>query len=281
MIRVINQFFRYLPVHLLFLVFALSAQAQTAKSEPRAVDDMRSGIAQTSAIVEGVVSSVRESFDVNQGPWTEVTFSDVTSHFGEAPRELTIRQFGGPLPNGRVMVISELPVFEEGGRYLVFLRNTSWNLSPVVGPLAFRLHTVDGRAVLTTQEGNAVTSLDAGGIGVGPKLTEGSAERVFGLSSRPPVEAPAVFGADFSNQDSAVEGPGKLLGVPEFVGSLKTAMRDLGTGVSGSLESKPAGNFSWRGLLVQRSPKDLVPVVGQGGSSSEPEIDRSDPQGGK
>jgi hypothetical protein len=102
---------------------------------------------QTAAVVEGTVRTIDYAYTDRQGPYTVVTLGDVTAHMGSAPSAIAIRQFGGPLPNGRGLRVSHQTTFVNGKRYIVFLRNTSWNFSPVVALNAFRVETVEGRGL--------------------------------------------------------------------------------------------------------------------------------------
>jgi hypothetical protein len=133
-------------------------------SKPSAVTDLRSAMAQTAVVLEGRVSDVRYEYNRRDGPWTSVILSDVRAHFGSAPEQVEIRQFGGPLPDGRTLVVAELPEFTAGERYVVFLRNTAWNLSPVVGDLAFRVEALGAGEALVTAEGLAVTGVSPRGV---------------------------------------------------------------------------------------------------------------------
>src|SRR5262245_23615736 len=113
---------------------AVQAQAIHNRPPPTApkplpVGDLRSAIDQTAAIVEGLVTDIQYDYSEEEGPWTRVMLSDVHAYFGSAPPQVEIRHFGGPLPNGRMLVAAELPVFVQGKRYIVFLRNTAWNVS--------------------------------------------------------------------------------------------------------------------------------------------------------
>jgi hypothetical protein len=71
--------------------------------------------------------------------------------------------FGGYLADGREISASTVPQFANGQRALVFLRNTSWSLSPVVGLLSFDIRSTSG-ADLVFHGDNAVVGINDVGI---------------------------------------------------------------------------------------------------------------------
>ena len=87
------------------------------------------------AVVEGHVEDVSHRYDDIEGPRTVATLSRLVVHLGSlgavAPPSVEIRSFGGPLPDGREVLATHVPALLPGKRYLVFLRNTEWTLSPV------------------------------------------------------------------------------------------------------------------------------------------------------
>src|SRR5690349_25088329 len=92
-----------------------------------------SALSQTALVVEGTVKEAVSEFSEDTGPWTRFELSEVVVHFGEGKLErLALLQRGGNHPDGRMLVVSTSPQLVVGARYLVFLRNTSWNLTPVV-----------------------------------------------------------------------------------------------------------------------------------------------------
>src|SRR5262245_57684441 len=85
----------------------VSQHAPAGAAEPRAVTDLASAVGQTAAVVEGTVSEVHYEFSDEDGPWTRIVLGDVQHHLGSASGKLgklELRQFGGLLPNGRMMV---------------------------------------------------------------------------------------------------------------------------------------------------------------------------------
>jgi hypothetical protein len=235
------------------VLFPVAALAQVSRpvpagaTQPRQVTDLANTIEQTAAVIEGVVSEIRYEFSDADGPWTRVVLSDVKAHFGTTPAKVELLLFGGRLPSGRLMVAAELPVFVKGFRYVVFLRNTAWNLSPVVGNLAFRVDSVDGTEVLVSSDGQAVTGVDVSGAEFGAALFEptpyegrAAAAKTGGLRTlaRKPMD-----------RRHFVEALGSLLDAHE----LKTA---------GPFLDHPAGGFKWRGQVVV--PHGQKPAAGAG-----------------
>src|SRR5262245_37586181 len=147
-----------------------AGQPPPTARKPRPIVDLQSIVDQTAAGVEGVVTDIRYDYSDEEGPWTRVILSGVQSQFDSAPTVLEIRHFGGPLPDGSLLVAAELPGFVPGKPYIVFLRNTAWNLSPVVGDLALRVETVGGTEVLVSSDGLAVMQIDRDGVVLGPAL---------------------------------------------------------------------------------------------------------------
>jgi hypothetical protein len=130
-------------------------------------DVLCSALAQTSAIVEGTVASITYTFDEapGEGPREVVKLVDVEVHVGgggvlEHPIELLL--LGGYLPDGDILFVSHMPVMSVGKRYVMFLRNTYWKLSPIVLDFYFRRETVQARQILVDQNGYAVTDIFSG-----------------------------------------------------------------------------------------------------------------------
>jgi hypothetical protein len=223
-------------------------------------DDLPNAISQTAAIVEGVVSDIRYEYSEEQGPWTHVILSNVRAIAGDAPSTVEIRHFGGPLPSGALMVAAELPVFFVGKEYLVFLRNTEWNVSPVVGDLALRVEKVDDAEVLVNSDGQPVTRLDTGGLEFGPSL--------FQALDRDGT-APKVIDGGLRSIAIAT----KPLDRERFTASLRSTLDAQALRVSGSFFEKPAGLFNWRGQRAGQSPDAKPPDVPD---SKDPEADFSE-----
>jgi hypothetical protein len=232
--------------------------------KPLPVTDLQSAVDQTAAVVEGLVTDIQYDYSEEEGPWTRVILSDVHAHFGSAPPEVEIRHFGGPLPNGRMMVAAELPVFVQGKRYVVFLRNTGWNVSPVVGDLALRLETVDDTEVLVNSDGQAVTEVGPEGVAVGLALF-GSPE----LDGTPPK----ALGMSLAAFDR------KPLDRRSFVEALNATMATHGLSIAGDFYDHPAGEFKWRAQRTAPSTRSKAPIStpANRANSPGPEVDMSEP----
>jgi hypothetical protein len=231
-------------------------QAQLAHRPPPAtatrpgpVVNLATAIAQTSAVVEGTVADIQHDYTDEDGPWTTVILKDVRAHFGESGPFVEIRQFGGPLPNGKTLVAAELPVFERGKHYVVFLRNTAWNVSPVVGDLAFSVESVGGTEVLVNSDGEPVTDVGAAGVRLGPAILEDKLR----AGTQPRTLGSGLQALQRRNLDRKT-----------FLASLRTTMGTRLT-VGGPFYDRPAGEFKWRALPTARTgsgrtagPLDLV-----------------------
>jgi len=222
-------------------------------------EDLPSAVNQTAAIVEGVVTDIQYDYSEQEGPWTRVILSNVRAIAGEAPPMVEIRQFGGPLPNGALMVAAELPVFFVGKEYIVFLRNTAWNVSPVVGDFALRVEKVDDAEVVVNSDGQPVTRLDVRGLEFGPAL--------FEALDRDGTAPKAVT-------DSLRAIASKPLDRERFATSLRSTLDAQALRVSGAFSEKPAGLFNWRGQRAGQSPDAIPPVDVP--DSKQPETDFSE-----
>ena len=154
---------------------------------PRTFTTMSELVPQIHSVVRGTVEDIRFDYDDCAGPRTIVQLTAVETLLGDRhDSKLVLRTFGGPLPNGNFVSASELPRYVLGGRYVLFLRNTDWRFSPVIGNLAFREETVVARQVLVDTEGFAVTGVDESGVLTdGPRLMEPVGMHVVGLQSTP------------------------------------------------------------------------------------------------
>lgn len=271
---------------------AVPAPAAPGKPPPTAarpapVTSMASALRQTAAIVEGLVTDIRYEFSEADGPWTVVTLSGVKAHVGTAPNVLQIRHFGGRLPNGRMMVAAELPVFVKGKPYVVFLRNTAWNLSPVVGDLALRVETVGEAQVLVNSDGQPVVGVGAQGVRTGRALfdgpqLDGSAPPLLAKAKAGHAE-PAAAAAPQPQQvgvaAEAAPGPAAAGEQPltpaAFLARMNGMMVAEKAAVGGTFYELPAGAFRWRAQPTSQAPGKQAPPGGPGGG--RPEIDTSGP----
>jgi hypothetical protein len=134
---------------------------------PGRVFNSISALAQTAAIVEGTASQISSEYTEQTGPWTRLEFTDVVVHRGRIGAEpLAFVQRGGLYPDGRRLKVSHVPEFVAGARYLMFLRNTRWNLSPIVGGYALR---VDAEGLIG-QQGGVLMRFSESGPSYSPRL---------------------------------------------------------------------------------------------------------------
>lgn len=148
------------------LAFANEPPANAPKPAP--MPNFAATLAQTAAVIEGVVASVENEHAVETGPWTRIYFEDIVVHrgalrAGKQPTEMSFVQFGGEHPDGRITTTSLTSDFTIGERYVLFLRNTSWNFIPYsVVPL--RVSSSDGSSFLATVDGRPLVSVSTKGF---------------------------------------------------------------------------------------------------------------------
>ncbi|TSC23375.1 hypothetical protein [Corallococcus sp. Z5C101001] len=213
--------------------------AEATLRPPRRVDSLLSLFDQTASVVEGEVTDIRSEYSPRTGPWTVVTLGNVRAHLGTAPREVQLKQAGGLLPDGRRLVISHVPRFVQGARYVVFLRNTGWSLSPVLDEHAFRVETVAGREVLVGAEGGLVSGMDSEGV----RQTAPVFETVELMGVRPALRA----GAEGRKAPEA-------LGREAFLSLLQNHLRARGLTVEGTFRAEPVTAASSLSVAVAPAP---------------------------
>jgi hypothetical protein len=231
-----------------------------AQRQPDRFDSLLRVLDQTAIVAEGVVTDVQNEYSPDTGPWTVVTLSQVTTHFGSAQSQLTIRQLGGPMPNGRVLSVSHQTAFLKGKKYLVFLRNTGWHLSPVVGGYAFRYELVGGLDVLVDRDGSAVTGFDASGVLLSEPVFEGP---------RPDNAAPVALA------NAAQKVSGKALDGPTFVDALRSQLSLRGMKISGSHSERPMAGTN--GMRAQLTAAPGTPSSTANTSAPEPDTSGQHP----
>lgn len=132
---------------------------------PQALVDLPSVIRQLNAIVQADLRDISTDYDRCAGPRTVLHLAGVRSLLGGPHTDtMSLRVFGGPVPGGRYADISESPRYQVGRRYLLFLFNTDWRFSPVIGELAFRVEPVAGTEVLISPDGLGVTGVSPLGV---------------------------------------------------------------------------------------------------------------------
>lgn len=132
--------------------------------KPARVHNAMSAIQQTAAIVEATLDRKVSEYTAETGPWTRYEFSKLVVHRGALDLDdLVFVQRGGFSPDGKKTILSTVHDLVEGQRYVLFLRNTSWSLSPIVGEHAYRVVEEAGQALLVGPRGRVVENFDAGG----------------------------------------------------------------------------------------------------------------------
>jgi RTX calcium-binding nonapeptide repeat (4 copies) len=121
-------------------------------------------LAQTAAVVRGRVTGITPVFDERpgEGPRRIVELSEVETLLGLGqPNALRLRVVGGQLPDGDLIEASDVPRFQIGDDYVVFLFNRSWRFAPVPLDFYFRVREENGHEMLITETGHVLT----GGLG--------------------------------------------------------------------------------------------------------------------
>jgi hypothetical protein len=144
------------------------------KIAPGPVDTAAGMLAQSSAVFRGKLTEVKFTYDQCAGPRTVYVFSDSSSVLGTGVgREVALKTLGGPTPKGTWIRVSELPHLALDSEYLIFLRNTDWTYSPIVGNLAFRIEKISGREVLIHPDGHALLGWNEDGPVLSTKQVTG------------------------------------------------------------------------------------------------------------
>jgi len=231
------------------------AQNRPPKSAPvpGGVSDLASGLKQTAAVIEGIVTSVEHTYSEDEGPWTVTTLSEVQAHFGRAPKTVQLRQFGGPLPDETRLVVHDQPEFEKGARYLVFLRNTSWNYSPIVSHWVARIEDTDGRQRLVDPGGHLVRGIDDYGLTLGPVVSKDKDMETHAVAAAEDLrdEAGRAVGAE-APVEEAKEGAS----LQDFLGQLNRELKGRGLELQGAFYDAPGSNVAWRGPPTETRKED-------------------------
>jgi hypothetical protein len=147
------------------------------KIAPASVDDTVQMMKQTATVFRGSLRSVQFTYEDCAGPRTNYVFSDSSTLLGaKVQPTVVLKILGGPTPGGRWVGVSELPRLALDSQYVVFLRNTDWTFSPIVGQLVFRVEAIAGKDVLVAPSGRAVTGWGADG----PVLSTAAVSEVVG-----------------------------------------------------------------------------------------------------
>jgi hypothetical protein len=176
---------------------------------PRALRDLASAVRQLNAIVEAEVHDISTDYDQCEGPRTVLHLSGVRSRLGMSHTDtMSLRVFGGAMPGGRAVEMSESPRYVLGQRYLLFLFNSDWRFSPVIGDLAYRVQSVEGARVLISPGGLGVT-------GVSPSWVE-THTRMLYLPEGVPGSAIRVSPTPVVSFQPCTVAPGGAARCPRF-----------------------------------------------------------------
>jgi hypothetical protein len=161
-------FFRFLSVALISLSLSVPALAAPAAVPPDATPTEL--VAYSPVIFTGIASGMRYGFhDDSKMPYTFVQFSGVKylrrdSSIGDLSKDtVEISMAGGLRENLRLLEIDEMPKFDLGQRYLVFIRGGSWRLSPITAleKGVFRLHgRLADDALVLNYHGQPIARMD-------------------------------------------------------------------------------------------------------------------------
>jgi hypothetical protein len=193
--------------------------------------------------VEATVARTWHEFDAMHGPRTFVELSGVIVHAGRELPKPVFSQLGGPLPDGRFVHLEELSEFIAGSRYVLFFGRETSVYTPVWAGLAFRLETTDGKVVVVSSSGHAVTRFEIDGVGLGrahfpsPRgpLTMGSAPTGMAGST-------AGVGADDERGVDAEDA----LSVPAFVAAaVEATLRTTDNVLGEAFTMEPGTNERW------------------------------------
>ncbi len=209
---------------------------------------------ESAALLEGTVSDLDETFDEQEGPREVVTLEDEVVHLGSTGLPLgtpiRLRILRGTVPTivdpetdePARLEVSHTPVFHEGERYLIPLRGTHWNDSPVVYPYYYRIVDLAGKTVVVDDDGYPLT-------------------RIYGARLETQVFEPTTIGSDIVQLvDPSEEEIAPALGLDEFVAGW--------VHVAGNCEDAFSGKFS--PFPDQRRQWDRTRVVPSGGGGILP-----------
>ncbi len=190
---------------------------------------------QTAVLLEGTVTSIAYSYDSTLGPRTNVTFGSLVVHAGTySGPTLVVSQLGGPLPDSTYFWVDDYPVYISGGRYLLFLRNTTWFVSPVIGEHAYRIDSVGTKQVVVTTDGLAANGINAEGIQFCETPAFDDAVEMSAPHAQPAVDSAATPTALATAWSSA-----------QFVANVLSYASAQGIAISGSVTLTPAAGRTW------------------------------------
>lgn len=193
-------------------------------------------LAGVSSIVEADIARVWNEFDDRLGPRTFVELSNVVIHAGRPPSTKVFSQLGGPLPDGRIVEVKELPTFTQGARYVLFFGKEASVYTPVWARLAFRIEQVNTKSIVLGPDGTAVTRFGVEGVQFGgTHMLTTNREVSKGLSSEP-------FAADAA---AAAPELKQALSGADFVAAAVEATLEVGGPVGETFTLAPKSDVRW------------------------------------
>jgi hypothetical protein len=168
--------------------------------------------------------------------------------------DLTLRLFGGPVPGrrGRVEEV-HVPTFVPDKRYLVFLSNRDWRLSPVTARQSYAIERVHGKEILVSGDGHALAGIDDA---EGPR-------RLFSVYTIPDeVEDGFIPGVDPRVTPAMVA---RAYSVPELMAALRAWSAQQDVFVHGRFNERPFTTGVWRILRA-------TPDASTGAAVAAPEL---------
>ena len=232
------------PIRWLLLIATLviSASSGAVADTIRPVETPLDALANTAAIVEGMVKENSYTFDDKAGPRTVAPLVDVTTDFGRfEERTLELATLGGPINEKQELYVPELPQLTDDTRYLVFLTNVDWFFSPVVESYVFRLEKGPrGTDVLIAPSGHAVEGLTADGL----EFTDEPVVDEQVDASRPNVKPRPV--------ENAAELLANAMSKDDFLAAVRDLLRTVP--LQGEFRGSPARDRVWNQISTNPAP---------------------------
>lgn len=194
---------------------AADSTLTAAPADSAAADtlDVRTWADGSDAVLLGTVTAIdyRMSLPQSNGiplPFTFVTVSVERAWSGAAPGDsVTLRLWGGPTPDGGVMVNSEQPIFQVGDRDVLFVKANDVSGVPFYKGSFSRLRLVEGAAY--DNEGDAILVGADGALGrgewhelpglnvldIGGRMFEQNVDRLANPDAAPAVSESALLSA--------------------------------------------------------------------------------------
>ena len=205
--------------------FSLTAQAHEAPGK-----NLRTMTEEADLIFQGVVSKVE--YGMAKGtepedaelPQTFVTFQleDVEKGKSSEGNAVTLRFLGGPAKDGRILVVSNAPLFDEGERVMLFVQDNGVSECPLVDCDKGRFRVVNNQ--MFTNDGHEVRQTARGNIFFGKqhRLPEVMNNKIgnmpFNFEIDPEEAEGEEKGKRLYNQNEQLRIQGEHLNIQKFRG---------------------------------------------------------------